>query len=49
MIKVLGLNSIFFIGKVSEIKLQLAAIDNKNITLADYIKLQNKIYKNSLN
>lgn len=49
MKKLISKNSIFLIGKIYELKLQLSGIDDKSITLADYIKLQAAEYKNSLN
>lgn len=49
MIKIIDKNCIFLIGKIEDIKLQLASIDNKSMTLIEYIKLQSISYKNSLN
>jgi|GEM_PF-6838699 len=49
MIKVIGSNSIHFVGKIKDIQCHLAAIENKNLTLAEYIKLQLFLYKQSLN
>jgi hypothetical protein len=49
MIKLIGKNSIYLIGKISDIKLQLTSIDNKSMTLAEYIKQQTLQYRNSLN
>lgn len=49
MIKLIGKNSIYLIGKVKDVKLQLAYIENKSMTLAEYIKQQTFEYRNSLN
>jgi hypothetical protein len=49
MIKVIDKNCICLIGKVDEIKLQLASVKNMNITLAEYLKMQSIAFKNSLN
>jgi hypothetical protein len=49
MIKLIGINSIYLIGKVRDIRFQLASIDDKSITLAEYIKQQTIIYQKSLN
>jgi hypothetical protein len=48
MIKVIDKNCIYLIGKIVDIKRQLASIENENMTLAEYIKLQDKLFKNSL-
>lgn len=49
MIKLIGINRIYLIGKAKEIKLQLASIDDKSITLAEYIKQQTIMVQKSLN
>lgn len=49
MIKVIDKNCICLIGKIQEIKLQLATIENKSMTLLEYIKLESINLKNSLN
>jgi hypothetical protein len=49
MVKIIDSNCIYFVGKVYEVMLQLAAINDKSITLAEYIKQQAYMYKNSLN
>lgn len=49
MKKLISKNSIFLIGKSSELRIQLLKIEDKNMTLADYIKVQTTAYKNSLN
>lgn len=49
MIKHFSNNGICLIGKLKEVELQLAAMQNKNMTLAEYIKQQAVLYKNSLN
>lgn len=49
MIKVIDKNRIYLIGKIEDIKQQLASKDNESMTLAEYIKQQNKCLKNSLN
>jgi hypothetical protein len=48
MIKVIDKNCIYLIGKIEDIKRQLASIENENMTLAEYIKQQDKLLKNSL-
>lgn len=49
MKKLIGKNSIFLIGRAAELRLQLFMIEDKNMTLADYIKAQATAYRNSLN
>jgi hypothetical protein len=49
MIKVIDKNSIYLIGKIEDIKRQLAAIENESMTLAEYIKQETINRKNSLN
>jgi hypothetical protein len=49
MIKVIDKNSIYLIGKIEDIKRQLATIENESMTLAEYIKQQTINRKNSLN
>jgi hypothetical protein len=49
MIKVIDKNSIYLIGKIEDIKRQLATIENESMTLAEYIKQQTINIKNSLN
>lgn len=49
MKKLIGKNSIFLIGIIAELRLQLALMGNKNLTLAEYIKQQAVEYRNSLN
>jgi hypothetical protein len=48
MIKVIDKNCIYLIGKIEDIKMQLASIENESMTLAEYIKQQNILLKNSL-
>jgi hypothetical protein len=48
MIKVIDKNCIYLIGKIEDIKRQLASIENETMTLAEYIKQQDKLFKNSL-
>ena len=49
MIKVIDKNCIYLIGKIEDIKQQLASIENESMTLAEYIKQQNIYLKKSLN
>ena len=49
MVKLIGKNSFYFIGKLKDIMLQLALIEDKDITVVDYIKQQTQISKNKLN
>ncbi|MDF2840456.1 MAG: hypothetical protein K0Q99_1228 [Clostridia bacterium] len=49
MISLFSSNSICLIGKIRDVEKQLASIKNMNITLAEYIKQQCIIQKNSLN
>lgn len=49
MIKVIDKNCIYLIGKIEDIKRQLASIENENMTLAEYIKKQTINFKKSLN
>jgi len=49
MIKLINRNSIYLIGKIRDVKQQLASIDDTSITLAEYIKQQANLHKNSLN
>ena len=49
MIKVIDKNCIYLIGRIEDIKKQLASIEDENMTLAEYIKQQTVLFKNSLN
>lgn len=49
MIKVIDKNCLYLIGKIEDIKRQLASIENESITLAEYIKQQTIKIKESLN
>lgn len=49
MIRIIDGKSIYFIGKIREVKQQLACIKDKHMTVVDYIRLQSANYKNSLN
>ena len=49
MIKVVDKNCIYLVGKIEDIKLQLASIEDKSMTLAEYIKEQSLRLRNSLN
>lgn len=37
MIKLVNANGLHFVGKFNELMIQLAAINNKNMTLKEYI------------
>jgi hypothetical protein len=49
MIKLIGKNSIYLVGKINDIRLHLASIENKSMTLAEYLKQETLNYRNSLN
>lgn len=49
MIKVIDKNCIYLIGKIKDLKKQLAIIGNEGMTLAEYIEQQITNLKNSLN
>lgn len=49
MIKLIDKNSIYLIGKIKEVKLHLASIEDKSITLVEYISQQALLYRKSLN
>jgi hypothetical protein len=49
MRKLIGKNSIFLVGRIEEIRLQLLLFKDSSMTLAEYIELQASAYKNSLN
>lgn len=49
MIKIIEKNSIYFIGKVSEIRGYLDLLPNKNMLLIDYLRQYHNIYIKSLN
>ncbi|MDF2520802.1 MAG: hypothetical protein K0R84_1430 [Clostridia bacterium] len=49
MIKIIGENSIYMIGKVYELKELLSSIEDKSISVAEYIQRQACLYAKSLN
>lgn len=42
-------NSFYLVGKIKDIKLYLASITDKNITVYDYIRQEARSYRASLN